>query len=66
MSTSAIAAPRRRVAIGVLVAISGLFAALLAWRAFEALRGARDFPYLGSLGGVVGLIVVWRAVLAER
>lgn len=66
MSTSEVSAPRRRVALGVLVAMSAVFAVLLAWRAVEALRGAREFPYLGSLGGVTGFIVVWRTVLADR
>ena len=66
MSTSAMSALRRRIAIGFFVAVSGVFTIAFVWRVIEAMRGGRAFPYLGAFGGVAGMIVVWRAVLADR
>jgi len=57
-----VSSARRRFAVGFFTALSVAFIGLAVWRAVLALRGEREFPVLGAIGGALAIIGLWRAV----
>ncbi|WKW12899.1 hypothetical protein Strain138_002210 [Pseudogemmatithrix spongiicola] len=64
-SATPVSSARRRFAIGFIAALSVAFTGLAVWRAVLALRGEREFPILGALGGTAAIIGLWRALRDE-
>lgn len=55
--------PRRRIVIGIWVALTILFAALLVCGIVLWTTGRAEFPILAAIGGVGGFIALWRWIL---